>query len=147
MEESTCGGDAHGFFEKSGSENEYVVSKINTAAPHILLVGMGMPVQEFWIDENIGRLNAKVYLPVGAAFRWYCGVEKRAPKWVTDHGFEWLARLTAHPIRLFRRYAIGNPLFFIRLVKTELLKYKLSSTCNKRIMPHCSEKCEFYMMG
>ncbi len=137
-------GTHHGFFKKTGSENDYVVSKINAAAPHILLVGMGMPVQEFWVDENIDRLNAKVYLPIGAAFRWYSGVEKRAPRWITDHGFEWLSRLTSHPIKLFKRYVIGNQIFFMRLAKTVLLKRKVPSSCKKPILPHCSNKCEFF---
>lgn len=118
-------GQHHGFFQKHGAENDRVIQQINEAAPDIVLVGMGMPVQEFWIDENIERLNAKVFLPVGAAFRWYSGVEKRAPKGVTDHGFEWLARFARHPIKHFRRYAIGNPLLFIRLVKTYWLGFDL----------------------
>jgi N-acetylglucosaminyldiphosphoundecaprenol N-acetyl-beta-D-mannosaminyltransferase len=137
-------GTHHGFFEKTGSENDSVVSKINADAPHILLVGMGMPVQEFWIDENIDRLNAKVYLPVGAAFRWYSGVEKRAPRWITDNGFEWLSRLISHPIKLYKRYVIGNQIFFMRLAKTILFKRKVPSTCKKPILPHCSNKCEFF---
>lgn len=140
-------GTHHGFFKKTGSENDYVVSKINAAAPDILLVGMGMPVQEFWIDENIARLNAKVYLTVGAAFRWYSGVEKRAPKWITNHGFEWLSRLTSHPVKLFERYVIGNQIFFMRLAKTVLFKRKVPSTCKKPILPYCSNKCEFFRMG
>jgi N-acetylglucosaminyldiphosphoundecaprenol N-acetyl-beta-D-mannosaminyltransferase len=136
-------GTHHGFFEKTGSENDSLVSKINTAAPDILLVGMGMPVQEFWIDENIDRLNAKVYLTVGAAFKWYARIEKRAPRWITDNGLEWLSRLTAHPVNLFKRYVIGNPALFMRLAKTVLFKRKIPSTCKKPSLPHCSNECEF----
>ncbi len=134
----------HGFFTKNGVENNVIVSKINETSPHTLFVGMGMPTQEFWIDDNIDRLNANVYLPVGALFRWYSGVEKRAPKWITDHSFEWLARLALHPVKLFKRYVIGNTIFFIRLAKTVLFKRKVPSTCKKPILPHCSNKCEFF---
>jgi N-acetylglucosaminyldiphosphoundecaprenol N-acetyl-beta-D-mannosaminyltransferase len=137
-------GTHHGFFSKKGPENDLMVSKINDTSPDILFVGMGVPVQEFWIDENIHRLSAKVFLSVGATFRWYSGVEKRAPRWVTDHGFEWLARLTRHPVKLFRRYVIGNPLFFARFAKTYWLKHDLPSKCDKPVMSDCSEKCLFY---
>jgi N-acetylglucosaminyldiphosphoundecaprenol N-acetyl-beta-D-mannosaminyltransferase len=137
-------GTHHGFFEKTGFENDKVVSKINAAAPHILLVGMGMPLQEFWIDANLDTLNARVYLPVGAAFRWFAGVEKRAPKWITDNGLEWLSRLTSHPVKLFKRYIIGNPASFMRLGKTFLFKRKLPPKCKKPILPNCSIKCDFF---
>ena len=136
-------GRNHGFFTKSGAENNAVVRKINDASPDILLVGMGMPIQEFWIEDNFDRLNARVYVPVGAAFRWYCGIEKRAPRWVTDNGFEWLARLSRHPVKLFRRYVIGNPIFFVRLLKTYWFGFELPDVCNKRILPNCKEKCIF----
>jgi N-acetylglucosaminyldiphosphoundecaprenol N-acetyl-beta-D-mannosaminyltransferase len=137
-------GTHHGFFEKTGPGNDYVVSKINTAAPDILLVGMGMPLQEFWIDDNVDRLNAKVYLPIGAAFKWYAGVEKRAPRLITDNGLEWLSRLTSHPVKLFKRYVIGNPALFMRLAKTVLFKRKIPLTCKKPFLQHCSNKCEFF---
>ncbi len=134
----------HGFFTKNGVENDVIVSKINATSPHILFVGMGMPTQEFWIDDNIDRLNVNVYLTVGGLFRLYSGVLKRAPKWITDNGFEWLTRLASHPVKLFKRYVIGNPIFFIRFAKAALLKHDLPSTCNKPILPHCSNKCEFF---
>ncbi len=136
-------GAHHGFFSRNGAENDNVLSRIKDAAPDILLVGMGMPVQEFWIDENLGALNAKVILSVGAAFRWYSGVEKRAPRFITDHGFEWLARFSRHPFKLFRRYILGNGLFFIRLFGTHLLGKEVSPTCRRPVMEGCQAHCDF----
>lgn len=115
----------HGFFAKTGPENDAVVTEINRAAPDILLVGFGMPTQELWIEDNVQRLKVKVMVPVGAAFRWYSGVESRAPRWATDNGLEWLSRLYHHPIRLFRRYAVGNPLLLARLIRTYWLGFGL----------------------
>ncbi len=134
----------HGFFSRKGSENDYVLSEINDAAPDILLVGMGMPMQEFWIDESMGALNAKVFVPVGAAFRWYSGVEKRAPRFVTDHGFEWLARFSRHPFKLFHRYILGNGLFFIRLLRMHLLSHEAPPACRRPVMEGCHAHCEFF---
>jgi N-acetylglucosaminyldiphosphoundecaprenol N-acetyl-beta-D-mannosaminyltransferase len=137
-------GTHHGFFDKDGRENDKVISNINGAAPDILLVGMGMPIQEFWIDVNAARLNVKVFLPVGAAFTWYSGIEKRAPRVLTDHGLEWLGRLSVHPVRHFRRYVIGNLLFFARFAKWHLRKSGLPSECSGEIFPGCSRDCDFF---
>lgn len=112
------GGHHHGFFEVSGGENEAVIDQINRAGARVLLVGMGMPRQEQWIDDNLDALGVAVAIPVGAMFRYYAGIERRAPRWMTDHGLEWLGRLISHPARMFRRYFIGNPKFLVRVALT-----------------------------
>ncbi|MDH3606498.1 MAG: WecB/TagA/CpsF family glycosyltransferase [Acidimicrobiia bacterium] len=109
-------GTHHGFFEKNGRQSAEVVEKVNASGASVVMVGFGMPLQEFWIEENFQGLNASVIMPVGATFRWYAGVEKRAPKWMTDRGLEWVGRLARHPLRMFRRYVIGNPLFAARVL-------------------------------
>jgi N-acetylglucosaminyldiphosphoundecaprenol N-acetyl-beta-D-mannosaminyltransferase len=82
-----------------------------------------MPLQEKWLLENWTALNVNVALPIGAAFDYLAGRTYRAPRWMTDHGFEWLGRLIVEPERLWRRYLIGNPLFIWRVV-AERLGYK-----------------------
>ena len=117
----------HGYFNKSlgHPENEAVIQSINAVKPDILLVGFGMPIQEKWIMENFERLDVKVFLPVGAAFDYVSGNVRRAPRWMTDHGLEWLGRLIIEPRRLWKRYIIGIPVFFYRILlqKFGLLKY------------------------
>ena len=117
----------HGYFNKTPGhpENEAVVQSINSVKPDILLVGFGMPIQEKWIMENFERLDVKVFLPVGAAFDYVSGNVRRAPRWMTDHGLEWLGRLIIEPRRLWKRYIIGIPVFFYRILlqKFGLLKY------------------------
>jgi N-acetylglucosaminyldiphosphoundecaprenol N-acetyl-beta-D-mannosaminyltransferase len=134
-------GAHHGFFSVSGAENEKVIRRINEAAPDILLVGMGMPRQEFWVDENMEQIGAKVCLAVGAAFRWYCGIEKRAPRWVTDHGLEWFSRLVRRPKTFFRRYVVGNPLFLVRLLWACGLGKGIPQRCSQRTLPFCPQDC------
>lgn len=116
----TNAGSHHGFFEKSGPQNDRVLDLINASGATHLLVGFGMPLQEEWIEANADKLNVRVVMPLGALFRWYTGVDRRAPQWVTDNGLEWLARLARHPIRHFRRYVIGNPRFIARAVAWRL---------------------------
>ena len=109
----------HGYFDRrAGSEeNEAVVRKINAASPDILLVGLGMPLQERWLMENRGRLDAGVALTGGAVFDYVSGRVRRGPRLLTENGFEWLARLLLEPRRLWWRYLIGNPLFLARVLK------------------------------
>ncbi|MDJ0618153.1 MAG: WecB/TagA/CpsF family glycosyltransferase [Calothrix sp. MO_192.B10] len=112
----------HGYFEKSGKENASVIEQINAFKPDILYVGFGMPLQENWIQKNLDRIDAKVFLPLGACLDFYTGSVYRGPRWMTDNGMEWLSRFFTEPQRLWERYVIGNPLFFLRLFKAWLKK-------------------------
>ena len=115
-------GVRHGYFDHSAgaAENEAVVEEINASAPDILLVGLGMPLQERWLMENIERLDAGVVLTGGAVFDYVSGRLRRGPRFLTDSGFEWLARLLVEPRRLWRRYLLGNPLFLLRVLRQRL---------------------------
>ena len=120
-------GVQHGFFDKTpGSiENQALVARINALRPDILVVGFGMPVQEKWILENWDSLDVRIVLPVGAFFDYLTGDVVRAPRWMTDHGLEWLGRLLVEPRRLWKRYILGNPRFLWKILmqKLGILRY------------------------
>lgn len=101
----------HGYFDKQGPENEKVRQYINASGANILFVGMGMPLQECWIHDNLPYLSVNVAMPVGALFDYVAGLIPRGPRWLTDYGFEWLCRLWFEPRRLWRRYLLGIPTF------------------------------------
>ncbi|MGH2541763.1 MAG: WecB/TagA/CpsF family glycosyltransferase [Ardenticatenaceae bacterium] len=101
----------HGYFDPQSVENEAVLWQINATAPDVLLVGMGMPRQERWIIENLPCHSVPVTIAVGALFDYLAGQRARGPRWLTDHGGEWLCRLWFEPRRLWRRYLLGNPRF------------------------------------
>ncbi|MEO1146054.1 MAG: WecB/TagA/CpsF family glycosyltransferase [Cyanobacteria bacterium J06638_22] len=105
----------HGFFDKTGAENEAVIEKVNQFKPDLLYVGFGMPTQERWILDNIDKIDARVFLPLGACLDFYTGTVRRGPKWLTDNGLEWLSRLLIEPRRLWSRYILGNTRFFLRV--------------------------------
>lgn len=109
----------HGYFDKTpgNPENEAVIRQINAVKPNILIVGFGMPLQERWLMENWDRIEANVALTGGAVFDYISGELRRGPRWMTNHGLEWLARLIIEPRRLWKRYIIGNPLFLWRVLK------------------------------
>jgi N-acetylglucosaminyldiphosphoundecaprenol N-acetyl-beta-D-mannosaminyltransferase len=112
----------HGYFDKnpSSEENNAILDHIHKTSPDMLLVGFGMPLQEEWIQNNFESLNTHVIFTVGAAFDYLSGELKRAPKWMTDHGLEWLGRMVIEPGRLWRRYIIGNPVFLFRVILQRL---------------------------
>jgi N-acetylglucosaminyldiphosphoundecaprenol N-acetyl-beta-D-mannosaminyltransferase len=112
----------HGYFDKTpGSpENEAVIRRINEASPDILSVSFGMPLQERWLYDNWHRVDARVALTSGAVFDYISGNLQRAPRWMTDNGLEWLGRMLVEPRRLWKRYIIGNPLFFARVLRERL---------------------------
>jgi N-acetylglucosaminyldiphosphoundecaprenol N-acetyl-beta-D-mannosaminyltransferase len=106
----------HGYFTKSGAENDAVITRINRFQPDVLYIGFGMPVQERWIIDNIDHVDARVFLPLGACLDFYTGTVYRGPQFLTDLGFEWLTRLVTEPTRLWERYIVGNPLFLSRVL-------------------------------
>jgi N-acetylglucosaminyldiphosphoundecaprenol N-acetyl-beta-D-mannosaminyltransferase len=109
----------HGFFDKQRESitNKRVIRMINSVKPAILVVGFGMPLQEKWLMENWSRIDVNVALTGGAVFDYASGNLRRAPRLLTDHGFEWLGRLIIEPHRLWKRYVFGNPLFIWRVLK------------------------------
>jgi N-acetylglucosaminyldiphosphoundecaprenol N-acetyl-beta-D-mannosaminyltransferase len=96
---------------------DQTVSAVNGARPDVLLVGMGTPTQEKWIAANRSRLDVPVVWAVGALFEFVAGRIPRGPRWMTDHGLEWVCRLVAEPRKLWRRYLLGNPWFFWRVIR------------------------------
>ncbi len=111
-------GTRHGYFDKTPAsrENESVVQDINRTAPNVLLVAFGMPLQEHWLMENWDHINADIALAGGAALDYASGSLRRAPRWMTDSGLEWLGRLLIEPSRLWKRYLLGNPAFLWRVL-------------------------------
>ncbi|MEW6636797.1 MAG: WecB/TagA/CpsF family glycosyltransferase [Actinomycetota bacterium] len=115
-------GTHHGYFDHTAGspESEAVVRAINAARPDVLVVGMGMPLQERWLMANRKRLDVGVALTGGAAFDYVSGRLRRGPRLLTENGFEWLARLIIEPRRLWRRYLVGNPAFLTRVLRQRL---------------------------
>lgn len=99
-------GSYHGYFDKKLSSE--VIEYINKCNPEILFVGFGCPVQEKWVNENIDKINANVFITCGGLFDYYAENVKRAPIWMQENGLEWLFRLIQEPKRLFKRYIFGN---------------------------------------
>jgi len=98
----------NGFFNANidSEDNKRIVNQINQMKPHLLIVGMGMPRQEFWIAENRDNLNANVIITCGAALEFLGGVVKPPPRWLGSLGLEWAYRFMGNPGKLWYRYLI-----------------------------------------
>lgn len=107
-------GSHHGYL--SGKDQQEVVRSIKELRPDILMVGMGVPLQEKWIDRHKLELGVNLCWGVGAAFEWLSGERRRAPRWMIKSGLEWLHRLYQQPARLWRRYLIGNIVFTYHII-------------------------------
>jgi N-acetylglucosaminyldiphosphoundecaprenol N-acetyl-beta-D-mannosaminyltransferase len=98
----------HGYFnpDPQSDDSRKVVERINRYRPQILMVGMGMPLQEHWIMDHIEQLHAHVVLNVGAYIDYVAGAIPTPPRWMGFAGVEWLYRLICEPRRLWRRYLL-----------------------------------------
>lgn len=110
-------GTHHGFFQKTGPENDVVIAEINRLSPDVLMVGLGMPLEQRWVLDNYTRINARVFWTVGAAFQYWAGAIPRCPHWMADYGLEWLFRLMLEPRRMAKRYLWGNAVFLFRVLR------------------------------
>jgi N-acetylglucosaminyldiphosphoundecaprenol N-acetyl-beta-D-mannosaminyltransferase len=116
----------------TAAEDAADIAAINEAEPDFVWVGLGMPKQEKWMVEHLGKINATALIGVGAAFDFHAGTKPRAPVWMQHAGLEWLFRLMTEPRRLAHRYLIDNLLFLGYTLQqvTGLRKYSLDVTPN-----------------
>ena len=102
----------HGYL--SDDDNPDIVEAINASGARVLLVGMGDPKQQQWVQGNIGSLSVNAVLTCGGLFDWVSGVNRRPPRWMVSSGLEWMWRVLIEPRRLLLRYLVGNPEFLLR---------------------------------
>jgi N-acetylglucosaminyldiphosphoundecaprenol N-acetyl-beta-D-mannosaminyltransferase len=110
-------GSHHGYFDLDSPHSERVIEDINARSPDIVLVGMGTPKQELWVERHAERIDADVLWTVGALLDYIAGRVPRAPRWLADNGLEWIFRLALEPHRMWKRYLLGNPVFLSRVMK------------------------------
>lgn len=113
-------------FERNEKECLELVEMINRSEATVLAMGVGSPKQEKWLSKYKDKLtNIKIFLGIGATIDFEAGNVKRAPKWMSDVGLEWLYRLISEPKRLWKRYLIeGLPIFWL-VLKQKLNLYKM----------------------
>ena len=111
----------HGFFDSQGVPNQEVLVQIREFQPQVLMVGMGMPRQEYWILDNLPDIAANVVLTAGACFDYLAGVIPTPPRWLGKIGLEWIFRLWHEPRRLWKRY-LWEPWLLLPLAPKDVLR-------------------------
>ncbi|WP_051202095.1 WecB/TagA/CpsF family glycosyltransferase [Ferrimonas senticii] len=102
----------HGYFD----DDQAICQQIRASGANLLIVAMGNPKQEQWLDQHLTASGATVGIGVGALFDFVAGTVPRAPNWVRQLRCEWLYRLLQEPKRLWRRYLIGNLTFLYNAI-------------------------------
>jgi N-acetylglucosaminyldiphosphoundecaprenol N-acetyl-beta-D-mannosaminyltransferase len=103
-------GTQHGYFKAEDTQN--ILNQIKEAHPHLLLVAFGSPLQEIWIARHAEQLEGIITVGVGGLFDFMAERVRRAPHPIRKAGMEWAWRLAMEPRRLWRRYLVGNVVFF-----------------------------------
>jgi exopolysaccharide biosynthesis WecB/TagA/CpsF family protein len=112
-------------FVQSPDECAKVIDLIRQSGANVLVVGLGAPKQELWIDAYRERLpEVHSFMALGATLDFEAGTVQRAPQWMSSAGLEWLFRLLMEPGRLWRRYLVRDPYFFWLLLKQRLGLYR-----------------------
>ena len=83
--------------------------------PDLILVALGVPRQEVWIQER-PRPRTGLWMGVGGSFDVWAGTKKRAPQWMGALQIEWLYRLVQEPARWRRMLSLPQ---FARAVLSE----------------------------
>lgn len=104
--------------EFSEEDNRAMIEAVNRVKPDLLWVGMTAPKQEKWAYTHYAELDVKGHIgTIGAVFDFFAGTVKRAPEAWQKRGMEWAYRLLKEPRRMWRRYLLGNLIFFRYMIK------------------------------
>ena len=88
-----------------------VIEAVNAAEPDLLLVCLGAPKQELWMQRNQKQLCVGLMAGLGGSLDVFAGNVKRAPKAFQRLGLEWLYRLLKEPKRIGRMMKLPKFLF------------------------------------
>lgn len=124
-------GTRNGYDE--AADEEAVVADINARKADIVLVALGVPMQELWLQRNVRRINADLTMGVGAALDFLAGNVVRAPKIVRKVKSEWVWRLAMEPRRMAKRYLLGNVTFLAHAGMNTLKQVKTSAVASKAL--------------
>jgi len=105
----------HGYLDRESQQK--VIEEINSQKVDLLLVGMGVPLQEKFLDSNLEKLKVGAAVTVGGSFDVLAGEVNRAPLWMQKAALEWFYRLLQEPSRFGRMLSL--PKFIYLVVKSK----------------------------
>jgi len=108
----------HGYLDRD--DQQQIIEEINSKNIDLLLVGMGVPLQEKFLDNNLKKLKVGAAVTVGGSFDVLAGEVNRAPLWMQKAALEWFYRLLQEPSRFGRMLSL--PKFIFLVLKSKYLK-------------------------
>jgi len=90
-------GTEHGYITPEGEEK--LLATLTQLQPRLILVGLGVPRQEFWIAQHRHLCPEAIWIGVGGSFDIWAGTKVRAPLWLQKLQMEWAYRLYQEPWR------------------------------------------------
>lgn len=102
-------GYRNGYFTEADMPE--IVEDMKNSNADILLVAFSSPNKEYWLEENMDKINIPFCMGVGGSFDVVAGKTVRAPKWMQKSGLEWFYRFLQEPKRMWKRYLVGNGKF------------------------------------
>lgn len=107
-------GTRDGYFKED--EMDAIINDINESGANMLLVALGAPRQELWIQAAKDKLpNVRVAVGVGGSLDGMAGTVKRAPEIFQKLNLEWFYRLVSQPTRAKRMLLL--PKFIVEVLK------------------------------
>lgn len=97
-------GTQHGYL--TPDDEAALTQTLAQQQPDVILVGLGVPRQEFWIAAHRHLCPQAIWIGVGGSFDIWSGSKVRAPAWFRNNHLEWLYRLYQEPWRWKRMLAL-----------------------------------------
>jgi N-acetylglucosaminyldiphosphoundecaprenol N-acetyl-beta-D-mannosaminyltransferase len=97
-------GTQDGYF--TAEQEAEIQAHIAQTNPHLILLGLGVPKQEFTIQRWRDAAPQALWIGVGGSFDVWTGTKERAPQWFRDNNLEWAYRLYREPWRWRRMLAL-----------------------------------------
>ena len=98
-------------FEHDAAYGTTLAEQIRAHASSVLLMGVGAPKSEIWVQRAGPSLGSPIVLCIGDALAVGAGKVPRAPAAMQRLGLEWVWRFGLAPRRLFYRYFVRSWLF------------------------------------
>lgn len=94
--------------EPPSREPSPVVENVRRSGAQLVIVALGNPKQELWMLRHAQAIRPAVAVGLGGSLDFVAGAVRRAPRWMSDAGLEWIYRLVQEPGRLAYRYLVRD---------------------------------------
>ena len=119
-------GTKNGFFKDE--ENDAICIDISRSGAKVLFVGLGVPKQEYWLEENLVKTGATVGMGIGGTMDVISGKLTRAPRIWQKLCLEWLYRTIQEPWRWRRILKLPEFAFYVLLTALHLDTFNPNSS-------------------